>query len=123
MWAIYYELVISANRAFITTSSPVALPALRTCRGAAREFANMAHTYTNTPGSRLVIGMTHPAFSSAMILIMTLIAETGSIECNELIRDSRECAYEKQQKEEDLRTCINILEQGEARFHMSGRLR
>ncbi|KAF8754656.1 Fungal specific transcription factor domain [Rhizoctonia solani] len=123
LWAIYYELVVSANRSFITMSSSVALPALKICREAAREFASMAVAYSNTPGSRLVIGMTHPAFSSAMILIMDLIAGTGSIQCDELIQSVREGTYSRQQKEDDLRTCIKVLEQGESRFYMSGRLR
>ncbi|KAF8695720.1 Fungal specific transcription factor domain, partial [Rhizoctonia solani] len=123
LWALYYELVISANRSFIVMSSQVALPALKMCRETAREFSSMALAYANTPGSRPVIGMTHPAFSSAMILIMDLIVETGSVQCDILIQNVREDTYDRQQKEDDLRTCIKVLERGESRSHMSGRLR
>ncbi|CAE6436458.1 unnamed protein product [Rhizoctonia solani] len=123
MWGLYYELMISANRPFITESSPLALPALTICRRAAREFASMAITYSNTPGSRLNIGMIHCAFSSAMILVIDLFAETGAFRRAAPTKTLDDPTYNKQRKEEDLRTCIIVLERAETRIHIAGRLR
>ncbi|KAH7338102.1 hypothetical protein B0J17DRAFT_768296 [Rhizoctonia solani] len=123
MWGIYYELVISANRSFITRSSRLAPSALSICRRAAREFANMATAHFDTPGSRPSAGMVHPAFSSAMILVIDLFAETRDPQCAARMQSSDKDAYDKQRKEADLRACIDVLERSETCFHMAGRLR
>ncbi|CAE6444712.1 unnamed protein product [Rhizoctonia solani] len=112
MWGLYYDLLIAANRPFIAkSSSPLADPALKICRDAARECARIMGTYLRTPGSILIPGMLHPAFGSAMILAIDLIAQGKSSDLASI-----------DQKEQDLRECMKVLKLAENKFHLAGRL-
>ncbi|KAJ1301740.1 hypothetical protein OPQ81_008973 [Rhizoctonia solani] len=112
LWALYYDLLIAANRPFIAkTSSPLAAPALKICHDGARECAKILVTYLRVPESIMTPGMLYPAFSSAMILAIDLIAEGKSSDLASIDR-----------KEEDLRECMNVLKLAENTFHLAGRL-
>ncbi|EUC55532.1 fungal specific transcription factor domain protein [Rhizoctonia solani AG-3 Rhs1AP] len=112
MWALHYDLLIAANRPFIAKPfSPLAAPALKICCDGARECARILRAYLRTTGSILSAGMMHPAFQSAMILAVDLIAERSSTPSSLI-----------DQKEEDMRECMRILKQAESKFHLAGRL-
>ncbi|KAL5639361.1 hypothetical protein ACGC1H_006762 [Rhizoctonia solani] len=112
MWALHYDLLIAANRPFITKPlSPLAALALKICCDGARECTRILRTYLQTTGSILSAGMMHPAFQSAMILAVDLIAQRSSIPSSLI-----------DQKEEDMRECMRILKQAESKFHLAGRL-
>ncbi|CAE7179852.1 unnamed protein product [Rhizoctonia solani] len=112
MWALYYDLLIGANRPFIAkSSSPLAAPALKICCDGARECTKILRTYLQTSVTYLSPGMMHPAFESAMILIIDLIAQGSS--AHPSLTD---------QKEEDMRECMRILKLSETKFHIAGRL-
>ncbi|KAH7334228.1 fungal-specific transcription factor domain-containing protein [Rhizoctonia solani] len=112
MWGLYYDLLIAANRPFIAkSSSPLAAPALKICCDGAQECAKIFRAYLNTPGSTLSPGMMHPAFESAMVLVIDLIAQGSSTDSS--LTD---------QKEEHLQECMKVLKQSEKKFHIAGRL-
>ncbi|CAE6470886.1 unnamed protein product [Rhizoctonia solani] len=112
MWGLYYDVLIAANRPFIAKpSSPLAAPALKICCDGASECSKIFRAYLNTPGSTLSPGMVHPAFESAMVLAIDLIAQGSS--ANSSLTE---------QKEKDLQECMRVLEQSEKKFHIAGRL-
>ncbi|CAE6454741.1 unnamed protein product [Rhizoctonia solani] len=111
MWALYYGLIISSNRPFITKPSSLAAPALKICCDGARECTKILRAYLRTTGSILSPGMMHTAFESAMILAIDLIAQANSAPSSLV-----------DQKEEDLGECMRILKQSENKFHIAGRL-
>ncbi|KAG8689573.1 hypothetical protein FRC11_001853 [Ceratobasidium sp. 423] len=112
MWGLYYDLLIAANRPFIAKpSSPLAAPALKICCDAARECAGILGAYLRTPGSILNPGMMYPAFGSAMILAIDLIAQRKSSDLASI-----------DEKEQDLRECMKVLKLAENKFHLAGRL-
>ncbi|CAE6387365.1 unnamed protein product [Rhizoctonia solani] len=114
MWTSYYDLVISANRTFIAKPSPLAVPALKICCDAARECTQILRAYLRNPESILAPPLMHPAFGCAMVLVIDLIAQAKS---NSPTYDS----YTLDQKEEDLKECMNVLKKAEGKFHLAGR--
>lgn len=128
LWGVYYDIVISVNRTFITrASSPLAAPSMRLCREAARACANMIDAHRRIHGSRLLPSTYYPAFSSAMALVVDLIAECkiqrlGSQAGTLAFDASMSTNYTTQQKEEDMIKCMRVLEEGEKYFHIAGRL-
>ncbi|KAG8702477.1 hypothetical protein FRC11_011454, partial [Ceratobasidium sp. 423] len=129
MWANYYEVVISINRPFISKTSELAASCLVICREAAKGFAKMARVHCSFPESRskFIPGLCYPAFSSAMVLAIDLImqdqAKGPTIEYSGSGLDILEDTYSRQQKAEDMRMCVQILEDGEEYFQLAGKLR
>ncbi|CAE6338505.1 unnamed protein product [Rhizoctonia solani] len=129
MWAGYYELLISINRPFISKTSELAASSLAICREAAKAFAKMARVHCRFSGSRskLIPGLCYPAFSSAMVLAIDLIMQDHlkgpTTECPGSSLDIIGDTYSRQQKEEDMVTCVQILEDGEEYFQLAGKLR
>ncbi|KAJ1305611.1 hypothetical protein OPQ81_000608 [Rhizoctonia solani] len=129
MWAGYYELVISINRPFISKTSELATSCLAICREAAKGFSKMARAHCRFPESRskFIPGLCYPAFSSAMVLAIDLILQDSvkgsTIEYPGSNPDMLEDIYSRQQKEKDMRTCVQILEDGEEYFQLAGKLR
>jgi hypothetical protein len=125
LWAVYYDVVIAANRPFIAKpSSPLAPLALKLCREAARACANMLDAHYKLRGSRSLPATYYPAFYSAMTLVVDLIAQgrIDRLEPNGGLSSNASADYTIQQKEEDMRKCMRVLEEGERRFHIAGRL-
>ncbi|CAE7106216.1 unnamed protein product [Rhizoctonia solani] len=129
MWAAYYEMLISINRPFITRSSELAASCLAICREGAKAFAKMARVHCRSPDShsKFISGLCYPAFSSAMVLAMDLIMQDHPkgppIDSSGPSLDLLEDTDSRQQKEEDIRTCIQVLEDGEEYFQLAGKLR
>ncbi|CAE6375609.1 unnamed protein product [Rhizoctonia solani] len=114
MWTLYYDLVISANRTFIAKPSPLATPALKKCCDAAKECTQILRVYLRNPESLFAPPLMHPAFGCAMVLVIDLIARARST-------NSIHDPYTVDQKEEDLKECINVLKTAEGKFHLAGR--
>jgi hypothetical protein len=114
MWTLYYDLVISANRTFIAKPSPLATLALKKCCDAAKECTQILRAYLRNPESLLAPPLMHPAFGSAMVLVIDLIARAKST-------NPMHDPYTMDQKEEDLKECINVLKRAEGKFHLAGR--
>lgn len=128
MWACYYELVVSVYRPFITkVTSLLAAPSMNLCLEAARAYATMIDTHRRTPGSRLLPYTYYPAFSCAMVLVIDLVAQGRFAPPDAQNQgpgvDATCDLYSAEQKEEDLRRCMRVLEWGETRFQIAGRLR
>ncbi|CAE6438554.1 unnamed protein product [Rhizoctonia solani] len=129
MWASYYESVISINRPFISKTSELAASCLAICREAAKAFSKMARVHCRVPESRskFIPGLCYPAFSSAMVLAIDLIMQDHikdpTIENMESSLDILGDTYSRQQKEEDMRICVQLLEDGEEYFQLAGKLR
>lgn len=128
MWACYYELVVSVYRPFITkVTSLLAAPSMKLCLEAARAYATMIDTHRRTPGSCLLPYTYYPAFSCAMVLVIDLVAQGRFAPPDAQNQgpgvDATCDLYSAEQKEEDLRRCMRVLEWGETRFQIAGRLR
>jgi hypothetical protein len=127
MWAVYFYIVQATNRQFITQTSPLAFSCLRICREAARACARMLDTHRLVPGSRPLPSSFQAAFSSAMVLVIDLIAQ-GKVEMMAEARGSPNAdasgskGYTVSQKEEDVKRCMRVLEWAEGYFHIAGRL-
>ncbi|KAF8751180.1 Fungal specific transcription factor domain [Rhizoctonia solani] len=129
MWAYYYELVISINRPFISKTSELSVACIAICREAAKGFSKMARTHCRLPESRskFIPGLCYPAFSSAMVLAIDLMSQSSpkgpNLDYTEFGLDILEDTYTVEQKERDMMTCIEVLEDGEAYFQIAGKLR
>ncbi|CAE6355079.1 unnamed protein product [Rhizoctonia solani] len=129
MWAYYYELIISINRPFVSKTSELSASCLEICREAAKAFAKLARVHCQLPESRakFIPGLCYPAFSSAMVLAIDLITQGHSkgptVGYPEFGLDLMEDKYTTKQKEQDMRACIRILEDGEEYFQLAGKLR
>ncbi|KAH7323382.1 fungal-specific transcription factor domain-containing protein [Rhizoctonia solani] len=129
MWASYYESIISINRPFISKTSELAASCLAICREAAKAFSKMARVHCRFPESRskFIPGLCYPAFSSAMVLAIDLIMEDhvkgSTIRNTGCSIDMLGDTYSRQQKEEDMRSCVQVLEDGEEYFQLAGKLR
>lgn len=128
LWAVYYDLVIAANRPFIAKpSSSLAPSGLKRCREAARACANMLDAYRSMQGACSLPSTYYPAFYSAMVLVVDLIAQgrnerLGLNDTGVGLNTPVDTDYTIEQKEEDMRKCMRILEEGEKYFHVAGRL-
>lgn len=120
MWSSYYALVISANRPFVTETPSLAVPSMKICCEAAHAFATMIDACHNTSYSGLIPAMYHTAFSSAMILLVDLIGQRRAqgVYARDTGFDTAisSTSYTRQQKQEDVRKCVQVLRLAERHF-------
>jgi hypothetical protein len=127
MWSYYFYIVQAVNRQFISQASPLASSCLRICREAARACARMLDAYSLTHGSLPMPSSFAALFSSAMVLVIDLIAQgkaeervDGDVGGGGIGSGGR--LYTKEQKQEDVKRCMRVLEGAEGYFHVAGRL-
>ncbi|CAE7179840.1 unnamed protein product [Rhizoctonia solani] len=123
LWTSYCYAVIYINRPFITSRAPeIAAASFHNCRQAARQCAQMIHTYYNIP-TALPLQCSIPGiFSSGMILIIDLIVNSHTDHPGGGTT-SHDSEYGAAVNERDLKICSAVLESLGNYCHMAGRLR
>ncbi|KAH7334230.1 hypothetical protein B0J17DRAFT_770600 [Rhizoctonia solani] len=122
LWTGYCYAAIYINRPFITSKiSEIATASFHNCRQAARQCARMIHAYYRIPRT-FPLQCTIPGiFSSAMVLLIDLIANSHPERLGEsTISDAT--GYNIAENERDLATCLGALESLEKHWHIARRL-
>ncbi|CAE6443985.1 unnamed protein product, partial [Rhizoctonia solani] len=86
LWTGYCYAAIYINRPFITSRTPeIAATSFHNCRQAAHQCARMIHAYDKIPGSLPLQCAIPGVFSSAMVLIIDLIANSRPERLEEVV--------------------------------------